>query len=336
MEFYPPKDHPSIDDIRNTLTEEQKCFLDELWAYFRERQSWPTRWEYTNRFGSRKKLFQIATSLGGNLVFEKEGHEHNKIQLAFLGVLASSTGPEIEQSVLAFLTLLRKRLFEGSLEKVVDYSDICLKAGLSEDCANHIYYIHIAFRLIPSSSWSPLPDFSITVGEDIDGLSDFESPRDYLIAYTFDGYKENKPFSVDDRESAGLTTHYLTEKDIRELLDCCSLALGYKRRVKTASSVISIIIVSGLCAILAFCAASLFFSGAAELLPDTEWIRITARILGVLGMVFGITVWLIWKRMLSALHHGLQRIMNIGIQRLAQRARDNEVSEWIRERNIDV
>lgn len=334
IKLYPPDGHPTIENIRSRITTKQQHLIDSLWAEYISNRVWPTRWDCVQKHGPKDRLFSLGQELSGNVVFEMPGHDRNTIQLTFLGMLVTTKAPIVEIALVGLVQHIMRGLEQGDLDADIECAQFFPNAT-NEKTVLDLWCAFDAFDIIPHSSRVGPPECSLRLSEEIDGLTDYENAEEYLIAIAFDRYKEGKPFSIRERQVAGLEILHLTKHDFGILLDCCSVAKGHEKRVELIVAILANLLVGSISVVLGFFVASLFFPQLDENVSQLGGFRIAANILGFLGVVWGITLKWLWRSTTKFLKRVFRYVLNIGIRHLSKVARQKEVHSWAQERHFE-
>lgn len=105
------KKHPSLDQLRKSLTTNQRAILNEIWLYFLQEKKIITAVSLYTKFGKEVVNTSLAT-LGGSIVFRTGNPDTGRqyYHLTFLGKLMCDTGKEGQQLIEKYLEYLRSRL----------------------------------------------------------------------------------------------------------------------------------------------------------------------------------------------------------------------------------
>jgi hypothetical protein len=102
----------STEQIRESLTDDQKDALSIIWDYFMSEAEWIPLRALHRQFGGKAEARAILDRLGGSVVSILEQPDLDRYRLTLLGVLLTPDGEEYEQLLARYLRFVKERAYE--------------------------------------------------------------------------------------------------------------------------------------------------------------------------------------------------------------------------------
>src|SRR5574341_196802 len=93
----------TLDELRESLTDQQREFLSRIWAYYQENRKWIRTSLLHSLCGGKDVVRPALEELGGSIVCEYEEGRHRLYGLTILGVLLAERGAEWQALIAAYL-----------------------------------------------------------------------------------------------------------------------------------------------------------------------------------------------------------------------------------------
>jgi len=113
-----------LQELRESLSDEQRGLLNEMWNHFRSEREWPIAWDF--HAPSRKAAVRDALgSLSVSIVFiSSDGQRGGRYQLTLLGVLLTSEGPILEKLLVRYFDFMRTRYQARRKDRMILSSEV--------------------------------------------------------------------------------------------------------------------------------------------------------------------------------------------------------------------
>src|SRR5574341_2387579 len=92
----------TLDELRESLTDQQREFLSRIWAYYQENKNWPLV-RVVHLWGVKKAVRPILEHLGGSIIFEYDDGGKRLYELTLLGVLLTEQGKQLQTLIAGYL-----------------------------------------------------------------------------------------------------------------------------------------------------------------------------------------------------------------------------------------
>jgi hypothetical protein len=199
-----------LDDLRNSITPQQKSILGAIWNYYEKEKSWIPIRVLHSKFGSKESVRPQLDELGGSIVFENDDQGDRKYELTFLGILVSSYGELIEKQIATFLHIAialakkepeRTKINSKEIESIfkIDSSEIAFMGRVL-----YISPFHTDGRNGPDGWDCKLPDDIEDLPEDI---------TSYIHQKVMRDYDKKVPIDPSARHSYLMSTLYIPKEE---------------------------------------------------------------------------------------------------------------------------
>lgn len=102
----------STEQIRESLTDDQKDALSIIWDYFLSEGEWIPLRALHKQFGGKAEARAILDRLGGSIVSILERPDLDRYRLTLLGILLTSNGEGYEQLLARYLRFVKEKSYE--------------------------------------------------------------------------------------------------------------------------------------------------------------------------------------------------------------------------------
>ena len=246
------RDHLTlIEDLRESLTDQQRVLLNEIWAHFRNHRTWVST-RFLHRGHGASEVRKTLRPLGGSIVVESErsGNEVSHYRLPLLGILVSDKS--VERLLTRYLEYVRDRFLEDPTIEQVQGLKVAAALDLQEEEAELLLkLIQIGF-FYGGGSGGKGADWQCGVPTDIDELPELEDISEHIRHMATEHYDPAMPvkateqiayqsqFPLADTEESEL--EFVQDPELRDILE---QDLAELRTVYDASACKSCLILAG-------------------------------------------------------------------------------------------
>jgi hypothetical protein len=227
---------PTLDEIRATITDDQRAIINAVWEYHAELNG---RWEWiplaalyrkfanpsTSRGAGKDFVLSALSSISGSIIYE---HQEHYYALTFLGVLLTDQGQDGIDLLARYFELVQKKHDEGlDLKEIkIDSQEVATTLDLSKEKLRFLYEL-IEFSWLGNVGGGK-EQWTLSVTPWRDEFLTEDNLRAYIEQQALRDYDQALPVELSartqylyEKENKALPSEFsfIRNKDLRELLE---------------------------------------------------------------------------------------------------------------------
>jgi hypothetical protein len=185
--------------LRAQLTNQARAIVNAAWQYYLEKGTWIPSTRLQHQVGKEAGLSGLK-SLNGCVIVEERGAEGNYCYLTLLGMLITDKGKDLEDTLAAYLSLIKRKLESGLETKEITLDREQVETFLNISSFElQTFYRFIRFSPFTSGGGGSGSDWQVGVPYYLDDLLLENDLHHYIQNRAFKDYDPDLPSSYTER-----------------------------------------------------------------------------------------------------------------------------------------